>query len=188
MLHIFQVAVLRHVDRRVRPVPCVICPVVTVEHVVPGVLEIFCRPLGFLHVAPCFLKLLAGKRAAAHSLSLGDHTVAQRNREIISAGLLDRLHDLHRKAVAVLERSAVFIRAVVHIFECELIEQIALMHSVDLHAVHACFLEQPCALGKSIHKLVDLLHCHSSGGHFIGPAVRCGRRARRDLVQVHERL
>ena len=188
VLHILQVAVLGHVDRRVRPVPCIIGSVVAVEHVVTGVLKIFCRPLGLLHIAPCFLELLAGKRAAAESLRLGDHAVTQGHREIISAGLLDRLNDLHREAVAVLERSAVFICAMIHILECELIEQVAFMNRMDLHAVHARFLEEPCALGERIHKLMDLFHRHRSGGNFVRPAVGCGRCASRYLIQVHERL
>ena len=131
-----------------------------------------------------FLEFLSGKRAAAEALGLRDHTVAQRDREILSACLLDRLYDLHREAVTVLEGTAVFVRAVIHIFECELIEQVALMHRMDLHAVHTGLFEELRALGKSVHKFVDFLYSHCPGGHFVRPAVGRGRRARSDLIQA----
>ena len=188
VFHIFQVAVLGHVDRRVRPVPCVISSIVAVEHIIARVLKIFCRPLGLFHVAPGFLIFLTGKRAAAEALRLGDHAVAQGHGEIIPADILYRLNDLHREAVAVLERSAVFIRAVIDIFKCKLVEQISLMHSMDLHTVHARLFEKSRALGKSVHEFVDLFHRHGSRGHLIRPSVGCGRRAGCDLVQVHDRL
>ena len=162
MLHIFKVAVLGHIYRRMRPVPRVVGSVVAVEHVVACVLQIFCRPLGLFHVAPCFLEFLSRKSAPAHSLGLGYHTVAQGYRKIFAASLLDRLHDLDREAVAVLKRSAVFICAVVHIFESELVQQIALMHSVDLHAVHSRVFQKLCALGKRLHELLYFLHRHGS--------------------------
>ena len=38
MLNVLKVTVLRHIDRRVSPIPCVICSVVAVEHIVSSVL------------------------------------------------------------------------------------------------------------------------------------------------------
>ena len=77
VLYIFQVAVFGHIDRRMRPVPGIIGAVVAVEHIVSRILQVFCRELGLLHIAPGFLEFLARQCAAPEPLGLGHHAVAQ---------------------------------------------------------------------------------------------------------------
>ena len=131
MLHLREIAVLRHIDRGMRPVPRVVGAVVAVEHIVACVLQILDGALGFRHVPSELGELLAGDGTLSEALGLGHHGVAQSHREILAADRLDRLHDLYGEAVAVLEGAAVFIGAVVHVGDGELIQQVALVHRVD---------------------------------------------------------
>ena len=101
--HVRKVAILRHVDRRMRPVPRVVGAVVAVQHVVARVLQEPCGKLGFRHVAPDLGVAFAGKRALPQPLGPGDDAVAQRHGEILPAGGLDGLDNLRREAVAVLQ-------------------------------------------------------------------------------------
>ena len=169
-----------------RPVPCVVGTVVTIQHVIARILKELRGELGFRHVPPDLGVGFAGQRAPPQALGLGDHAVAQRDWEILTAGGLDGLHDLRRKAVSVLQRAAVLVSAVVHILECELVEQISLVHRVHLHAVHARRLEQCGALGKRIDDRLNLRLRHLAGGHPVGPAVFRRAGGGGDLVEVHE--
>ncbi len=141
VFNILEVAVLGHIDGRVSPVPCVIGAVVAVEAVVAGILKILDSPLRLRHIASDLGISLARESALAEALGLGNYAVAQGDRKIVAAGLFDSLNYLDREAVAILERAAVFVGALVDILKCELVEQIALMDCVNLNAVNACVLE-----------------------------------------------
>ena len=119
------------------PVPGVIGAVVAVEAVVACILQIFCGALGLCHVTPDLDIILSGQRALTEALGLGEHAVAQGDGEILAAGLFDGLHDLHGEAVAVFKGAAVFVRALVDVQQCELVQKIAFMHGVNLNTVHA---------------------------------------------------
>ena len=160
MLDLGQIAVFRHIHRRMRPVPRVIGSVVAVEHVIARILQEFRGNLGLGHVAACFDVVLAGQRALPEALGLRDDGIAQRHREIRAAGGLDGLDDLSGEAVAVFQTAAVLIRALVDVVERELVEQIALMDSVNLHAVNARVLEQFGALGERVNELLNFLLRH----------------------------
>ena len=67
---VFEVAVLRHIYRRMRPVPCVVRAVVGVEHIIACVLEHLCRNLALFHIAPDFDILFAGKCALTETFRL----------------------------------------------------------------------------------------------------------------------
>ena len=188
VLHLGEVAVLRHIDRGMRPVPRVVGAVVAVEHVVSGVLQILDGLLGLGHVAAELHELLAGDSALTEALGLGHHGVAQRHREVLAAHGLDRLHDLHSEAIAVLEGAAVLVGTVVHVGDGKLIQQIALVHRVDLHAVHAGILQELGGLGKGVHHLVDLLHGQGAGFAFGIPPVGGGGGGGGDVVHVQEGL
>lgn len=188
VLHVGQVAVLRHIDGRVGPVPGVVGAVVAVQHIVAGVLEVFGGAFGLRHVPPDLGVLLAGQGPFAEVLSFGDDAVPQRDREVRPTGGLDGLDDLHGEAVAVLKAAAVLVGAHVDVFQRELIQQIALVDGMDLYAVHARFLEQQRALGKGVHELADLPHGHLAGGDLVAPAVGRGAGRGRDLVQVQHWL
>ena len=188
MLGIRKIAVFGHIYRRVRPIPCVICAVIAVQAIVAGILQVFRGTLGFLHIAADLGIFLAGERALTEALCFGNDTVPQRNREILAARLFYRADYLHREAVAVFERAAVFVRALVDIFKRELIEQIALVHGMNLNAVHARLLQKRGTFCKGFHKFVYFGHGHLPRGDFIRPAV--GRRAGGGgyFVQIHKRL
>ena len=70
MLRIFEVAVLRHIDRRMCPVPCIICAIVAIQHVIPGILQELRSPFAFFHVTACLGIRLARQGALAESLGL----------------------------------------------------------------------------------------------------------------------
>ena len=188
MLNIFQVAVFRHVDRRMRPVPCIIRTVVTVQHVIAGILQEFCGDLGFGHITSDFLVVFPGQCAHPEVLRFGYHTVTQRYREVIPACLFDLLYDLRRKAVPVLQRTAVFIGPFVYILQCELIEEISFMHGMDLHAVHPGLLKQNGCFCEGIDELLNLCDRHGTAWHLVTPAVRRFTGRSRDLIEIHERF
>ena len=188
VLHLGQVAVLRHIDRGMRPVPGVIRTVVAVEHIVPGLFQVLDGLLGLGHIAAKLGEFLAGDSALAEALGLGHHGVAQRHGEIFAADGLNGLDDLHGEAVTVFERAAVLVGTVVHVGQGELIQQVALVHRVDLHAVHAGILEQLGGLGEGVHHLVDLLHGQRAGLALGIPAVGGGGGGGGDVVHVQEGL
>ena len=160
VLDLRQIAVFGHIHRRVSPVPRVIRAVVAVEHIIARILQKLRGDLGLGHVAARLDILLAGQRALPEALGLRDDGIAQRHREIRAAGGLDGLDDLSGEAVAVFKTSAILIRALVDVVERELVEQIALMDSVNLHAVYTCVLEQFGALGERVNELLNFLLRH----------------------------
>ena len=155
-----------------RPVPGVVGAVVAVQHVVARVGEVFDRFLGLFHIAAGLHVFLARERALAETLGAGDDAVAQGHREIVPARRLDRLHDIHREAVAVLEAAAVLVGALVDIRQRKLIKEIALVDRMDLDAVDAGFLQELRVHRELIDESLYLLHGHLAGRHLVRPAVR----------------
>ena len=141
VFHVFQVAVLRHVDRRMCPVPGIIGAVVAVEHVVSRFFQEFHRFFRFLHVSADFDVFLARQSAFTEIFRLGYDGIPQGYREVFPAFLLDRFYDLSGKTVTVFQRSAVFVLSFVHIFQSELIQQISFMHGMDLYSVNTRILQ-----------------------------------------------
>ena len=188
MLDLRQIAVFGHIHRRVRPVPRVIRAVVAVEHIIARILQKLRGDLGLGHVAARLDILLAGQRALPEALGLRDDGIAQRHREIRAAGGLDGLDDLGGEAVAVFKTSAILIRALVDVVERELVEQIALVHGMDLHAVDARVLQELRAFGERVNEFLNFRLRHLARRQLIRPPV--GRRAGRgrDLVEIHDRL
>ena len=171
VLDIRNVAVGRHIDRRMRPVPGVVGAVIAVEHVVAGVLEILDGLFRLGHIAAELNKLLAGDGALAEALRLGDDGVAQRHGEVLAAQLLDLLHDLNGKAVAVLERSAVLVGTVVHVGNGKLVKEVALVNGVDLHTVNAGIHKHLRGLAEGFDHFMDLFLCQRAGLDLRIPAV-----------------
>ena len=188
MLDVLNVAVGRHIDRRMRPVPGVVGTVIAVEHVVAGVLEILDRLFGFRHIAAELNKLLAGDGALTEALRLGDDRVAQRHGEVLAAQLLNLLHDLNGKAVAVLERSAVFVGTVVHVGNGKLVKEVALVNGVDLHTVNAGIHKHLRGLAKGLDHFADLFLCQRTGLDLRIPAVGGLGGGRADILDVQNAL
>ena len=162
VFNIGKVAVFGHINRRMSPVPCVVCTVVAVEAVIACVLEEFCSLFGFLHITADFNIVLAGDCTLTEALSLGNDAVTQRNREIVAANLFDGLNNLCRKTVTVLKTSAVLIGTLVDIFKCELIKKITLVNGMNFNSVNACILKELCCFCKSVNHFPDLVLCHRS--------------------------
>ena len=116
MRHILQIAVLRHIDRGMCPVPGIIGSVITVQHIITGILQILRCFFGFCHITACFCEAFSGKCSLPEPLCLGFHTVAKRHREILSADFLDLFYDLYSKTISVFKRSTIFIGSLIHIF------------------------------------------------------------------------
>ena len=70
VLHILEIAVLRHVDRRMCPVPGVISSVVAVEHIVSSLFQKLCSLLAFRHISSCFDILFSRKGSFPEALGL----------------------------------------------------------------------------------------------------------------------
>ena len=54
MCYILKVAVLRHIHRRMSPIPRVICTVISIQHIIADILQILCSLFGFFHVTTHF--------------------------------------------------------------------------------------------------------------------------------------
>ena len=89
----------------------------------------------FVEITAEFLEFFSGNRAFIESLRVALCRESDRNREIISAGFLDRLYDLRCKSQTVLKASAVLVRAVVESGDCKLVRKIPLMNGMDLNTV-----------------------------------------------------
>ena len=63
-------------------------------------------------------------------------------------------------SVAVLKIAAVGVGAVVGVFHGKLVQQVAFVHRMDLHAVHPGFLAQNRRFGKGFDDLLDLGNRH----------------------------
>ena len=185
VLDVLKVAVIGHVLRRMRPVPCVVGAVVAVEHVVSGVGQILDCALGLLHVAAEFLEVLLVRHSAfAPVLGLGDDGVAQGNGEVGAAGGLYSLNYLDREAETVLEGATVLVGAVVHVGDGELVEQVALVNSVNLNAIDTGIHELLGGLGKGFDLILNLLDGHRAGLDLIVPAVRGSGSGGSDVIEV----
>jgi hypothetical protein len=185
---IFEVAVLRHVYRRMRPIPGIVSAIVAIEHVVSGILEILRGLLAFLHVAAHLDVIFAWERALVEAFGLRDDRIAERDRVILAARRLDRFHDLDREAVAVFKTPAPFIGPFIHVFESELVEEIAFVHGVDFDAIDARLLAKLRGLGESGDHFLDLFVRHLLAREGVAPAVGRSARGGADLVHVHDRL
>ena len=186
--HVSEVAVLGHVDRRVGPVPGVIGTVIAVEHVAACVGQVARSLDGLGHVAAGLYELLARKCALTQTLRLGLNAVADGHGKVVAAGTLDGTYDLGRETIPVLQAAAVLIGALVHVFQGELIEEIALMDGVHLDAVDTCLLEQARRLGERLDDLVDLRLGDLTRRHLVRPAVGRGARSGADALEVHDGL
>ena len=188
VLDVLQVAVLGHISRRVRPVPRIVGAVVAVEHVVARVLQILRGAFALLHVAADFGVFLARQRPLAEALRLGEDGIAQRDGEVLAAGLLDGLDDLHGEAVPVLKAAAVLVRAEVGVLHRELVEKVPLMHGVDLNAVHVRVFQKLRRLCKGVDHLLNLFLGERAGDAALVPAVGGGARTRGEVGDVEDGL
>ncbi|CDD09463.1 unknown [Clostridium sp. CAG:349] len=152
---VIEVAVLRHIGTGVSPVPGVVCAVVAVEHIVAGVLEIFCGSFAFFHIAADLNVVFAGKRAFAESFGFGNDGISQRNGEVVAARLFDGFNDFDGEAVSVFKRSAVFVRPLVGVFHRELVKKVAFVNGVDFNAVDARVHAEFRGFCESLDHFVD---------------------------------
>ena len=70
MFNIGEVAVFRHIDRRMRPVPGIIGAVVAVQAVIARILQIFCGPFRLRHIAACLNIVLPWQSSFTETLGL----------------------------------------------------------------------------------------------------------------------
>ena len=182
MRNVIKVAVLGHIHRRMRPIPGVVRSVVRVKHIVARVLEVLCRPLGFLHSASYLNVILTGHSALAKSLHLRLNRIAERNGIILAACLLDSLNDLGSEAIAVLKAASVLVCTLVEELDCKLVKKIALVYRVHLNTVNSCLTAKLSSLCKRLDYLVYLLLGHLGTYDIVSPSGGLGR-GRRKLVR-----
>ncbi|MBO7177306.1 MAG: NAD(P)-binding protein, partial [Clostridia bacterium] len=188
MCHILQIAVLRHIHRRMRPIPAVISTVIGIQHVISRILQILCGTLGFCHCTTNLNIVFAGHGSLAKALHLGLDRVTQGNGIILTASLLDGADDLGGKAIAILKASAIFIGTLVEKFNGKLIQQISFVHSMHLNAVNTCIAAELGSFGKGLDDLVDLFHRHFGANDIMRPTGRL-RAGRSQLMRgIDDRL
>lgn len=152
-----QIAPLRHVHRRMSVPPGIVGAIVGVEHVVAAGFQQLRRSNAFIQIAAHLGKRFPWQRTAVEALHHGAHAVPDGNRVVLTAAFLDGLHNLLRKQEAAFQAAAVFVGPLVAERQRELIQQIALVHRMDLHTVHAAFLRLACGLVEAADILLDLL-------------------------------
>ena len=118
---VIEVAIFRHVDRRMRPIPGIVGAVVAVEHVVTRFFQKLDCQLGFFHVSSDFCVFFTRQSTFSEVFGLGDDRIAKGDREVVSAFFLYGFDDLGREAIAVFQGSAVFVCPLIDVFQGELV-------------------------------------------------------------------
>ena len=174
-LDVLQVAVIRHVLRRMCPVPRVVSTVVAVEEVVTLLAKVLDSLLGFLVVTAPLFELFAGDCALPPALAVGLNGVTEGYGEVFASLLLDLLNDLNRETETVLERAAVLVVTLVPVLHGELVKQVTFVNSVDFYAVNACVTQHLCGLTKVVNHFLNFLNGKRTGGELFVPTVGgCG--------------
>ena len=155
---------------------------------IQGVVTVLHQQLGSLHafvqITADLLEFLAGQSADTPVLHHALGAVTQSNREVLAAAALDFFHDLLGKTQAVFQASAVLVGTVVKQGNGKLVDQVALVHRMNLHAVKASTLGVVSTVAELLHDGMNLFHGEGAAG-FIQPAVRDGGGChRRELAQV----
>ena len=175
---IIQVQCLGHVDRRMRPVPGVIGAVIAVQHVIAGLFEHLSDLDTLFYVSAEFYEFFTGNSAFGETFGIGFYGVTKRYREFLPAFFLDRFYDLAGETQTVFQASAVLICTPVEVGNGELIQQIAFVYSVDLHAVDSGVFCCLGSFGKPANIVLNLLLCHFpvivSGIPYVGKGGRRG--------------
>ena len=167
------------------PVPGIVGAVVAVEEGVAGILQDPDGLLGLGHVAAELLKLLIRHRALAPALGAGADGVAQGDGEVAAGLAVDFLYDLGGEAQAVLEAAAVLVGTEVHVRNGELVKVVALVHGVDLNAVHPGLAQLFGGGAEVPDHLLDLFDGEGTGVEIIGPAVGGGGGGGAGILHVH---
>ena len=152
-----EVAVQRHVYRRMSPPPGVVGAVVRVQSIRSRRFQQSRRRWALFQAASELLVILPGKSSRVESTHLAGDAVADHYGEILSAGLLNLSDDFRDEAEPVLQASAVLVGPLVGAGYGELVQKVTFMDGVDLHAVYAGFLAHERRLPEGIHQIVDLL-------------------------------
>ena len=189
VLCLAEVAVQRHVYRRMGPIPAVVGAVVAVQCVIARVLEILRGLLALFHIPADFRKFFTGDSAHFEIDDLGGNGVAQHDGIILTALPLDGLYHLYSEAIAVFKAAAVFIGPVVIILQGELVHQIALVDRMDLNTVYTDVLAQLGGLGIALNIVLNLLDGKSPGRKLGCPGQR-QTVVRRDhhLIKMQQRI
>ena len=183
-----QVEPLRLVHRRMVPEPGVVTADVDVEGFVSIGVQQASGLDALRHVTTDFLELLVGKGTDVPVLHHGLRREADLDREVVPDRLVDGLDDLAREPQAVLQRSAVFVGAVVEPLDGELVNEVALMAGMHLDAVEASFIGNLRGDPELGDDLVDLVLGDLAAGDPRIPHVGDFRRGGRLLTGTqHDR-
>ena len=146
------------------PIVGIVAAHIGIEGIVAGLLQDLGSCQALFHIAAYFVEHLAGQCAIAEGLHHVFGRVAQHHREVLSASPLDTLQYLNGQLQTTLQGAAVFIITLVKAGHGELIHQIALMDSVDVHAVKACGLCHGGSTYNATNQVLDLLGGEGTAG------------------------
>ncbi len=183
-----EVRVFWHVYRWMSPIPGVISAIIAIEHVISGILEVFCCFFAFFHIAARFHKLFARQGAAPKSFGFAYHAIAKAHWKIFSARFFDSFDDFHRKTVTIFKRTTIFIGPMVDVLQRELIEKIAFVDGVNLDAIDARFFEKLRCFRESVYKFMNPFFGHLLARNFVAPTIGGGTCRSANHVEVHNRL
>ena len=170
------------------PIPRVVSTVVSIEHIIAGILQILGCPLGFFHITAHFGGGVTGDKTLGKALQLGLNAVAQGYGERRTALGLDGLDNFSGETVAVFKGAAILVSTLVEEFDGKLVQQIAFMDSMDFHTVNTGIHAQLCGLGKGLDDLVDLLLGHLGHDDIRRPTGRLGTGRCQLMAGIQNRL
>ena len=167
----FLVRSLFHVHRRMIPPPGVVRSGINVESVVSVLFEQFCGFNSFCNVAAFLFKFLARKSAFAPVLNHRFEGEPERDWKVRTARARNFLADFAGKTQAVFKASAVFVISLVKERDCELVNQISFVNSVNLHSVKASPFCVERAFSEAFYDSVDFFNGERTT-RFVEPSVR----------------
>ena len=170
-----------HIVRRNAVVERIVGAGVAVEHIVAVLLEQTCDLHRFLDRSADLV--FSEERGFVEAFHIGLHAEAYGHGVIRAAGFLDAFDDHSCAAESVFKAAAELVGALVRELHCELIEDVAPVHAVNLDAVEAAGLGKLCELDHAVDLCFNVfaghLACFDAG---IFPARKDGRCL---LVQTH---
>ena len=172
------------IHRRMAPPPCIVGTDVNVQRIVTILNQQFCRFDTFRQIASHFGECFTGQGTDSPVLNHALGAETQRDNKVLTASGLNFFDDFFGKTQTIFQTAAVFVGAVVKHRNCELVQQVPFMNSVNLYAVKTGTFG---IIGTQSERFDDFMNLFNRQftADFIQPSVRNRRRSdRRILAQI----
>ena len=155
MRNVIKVTVKWHIHWWMSPIPSIICTIVSIKHIIAGILQIFCCLFAFFHISSNFGKFFARNCSYAEILCFRNNRITKRNWIILSAKCFYCFNNFDRETIAIFETTTIFISSLICICSSKLIKKIAFMNSMDFHTINSGIFTHFSSFCKSIYHFFD---------------------------------